>query len=273
MNQHGWSDRFSTYISDEPFCEDKNVIAALHFITGIYDSLPQSLQLPLFASTWRYCKQLASAITHWGAGQTGMFTLDEMRARRKAGEKLWFTTDGHLAIDAPFLANERLLPTYCFAYELSGYEYWGLSNWTTDPWITGSRPFTTYNFGPHADRVQENNGDGYLTYPGAIVGVDGLVPSIRLEAVRDGVDDYDYYRILEDLLAQIPVDDGRWDRGNAALDAARALVSIPNNGGLATYEIMPDPDAVYAVRQQVAAAILELLYGAPIYYDEDVTSE
>jgi len=41
-------------------------------------------------------------------------------------------------------------------------------------------------------------GDGSLLYPGAKVGVDGPVASIRLKLIREGLEDVEYLRLLED---------------------------------------------------------------------------
>jgi hypothetical protein len=52
------------------------------------------------------------------------------------------------------------------------------------------------------------NGDGFLNYPGAPINQNGWLPGIRLEAVREGAEDYEYYRILFNLVAK---SDGRND--------------------------------------------------------------
>ncbi|HJN15320.1 MAG TPA: DUF4091 domain-containing protein, partial [Armatimonadota bacterium] len=41
-------------------------------------------------------------------------------------------------------------------------------------------------------------GDGSLLYPGTKVGVDGRVASIRLKLIREGLEDVEYLRLLED---------------------------------------------------------------------------
>jgi hypothetical protein len=42
-------------------------------------------------------------------------------------------------------------------------------------------------------------GEGSLVYPGRAAGYDGIVPTIRLKALRDAIEDYDYLAILEHL--------------------------------------------------------------------------
>jgi len=77
------------------------------------------------------------------------------------------------------------------------------------------------------------------------------LPGIRLEAVREGAEDYEYYRILFNLVAK---SDGRNDKSaRDALQAAKDFVSIPNAGGTHSFSIMPDPDAIYRVRAAIVA--------------------
>ena len=71
--------------------------------------------------------------------------------------------------------------------------YWGgMSYWRqvedpwADPWTYG-RPARVYN------------GEGTLVYPGRAVGCDGVAPSLRLKALRDSIEDYEYLAILERL--------------------------------------------------------------------------
>ncbi|UUZ95233.1 DUF4091 domain-containing protein [Paenibacillus sp. P25] len=46
------------------------------------------------------------------------------------------------------------------------------------------------------------NGDGFLFYPGTGLGIDGPVGTIRLEAIREGMEDYEYLWRLEQRLKQ-----------------------------------------------------------------------
>ena len=46
-------------------------------------------------------------------------------------------------------------------------------------------------------------GDGYLVYAGAKYGIDNALPSIRLEAVRDGFEDYECLWLLEETLSSL----------------------------------------------------------------------
>ena len=65
-----------------------------------------------------------------------------------------------------------------------------------------------------AERFDQVNGDGYLFYPGKKYGIDGPVGSLRLEAIRDGLEEYEllysmmntYNEISADVAATSPDD-------------------------------------------------------------------
>ena len=78
----------------------------------------------------------------------------------------------------------------------------GLLYWDTTWW----NPASTQN--PWADMatVKDINpnihGDGAILYPGKQVGVDGPVSSIRLEMIRDGLEDFDYLTLVDARLGK-----------------------------------------------------------------------
>ena len=261
LEANGWKPYFTYYISDEPhYYREQRVVDDLCYVARLAQSVDPSF--PIYSSTWGHDSRLDGCVTHWGAAQYGLFPVDQMRQRQTAGDKFWFTTDGQQAIDTPYLATERLLPTYCFAYDVDGYEFWGLAWWTYNPWKKGWHSFISQSDeSVNYYRVRYPNGDGYVVYPGEPVGREGFLPSIRLEAVREGAEDYEYYQILSHLIAATPGQDHA--SAMAALQKARQLVSIPNQGGLHSLSIMPDPEAIYRVRAEIAAEIEKLLPGQP----------
>jgi hypothetical protein len=73
-----------------------------------------------------------------------------------------------------------------------------------------------------------------LVYPGRPLGYEGIAPSIRLKALRDGIEDYDYLALAERLgrgaeAARIvrPLAESwfKWETNPAAYDQARAQLA------------------------------------------------
>lgn len=163
--------------------------------------------------------------------------------RRAAGETIWTYTalcqrnpTPWWQIDFPLL-NYRVPAWIAWRYHMQGLLYWGgMSYWSgvNDPWTD---PKTL-------DRRKDGKGplyqgEGTLVYPGRAVGYDGIAPSLRLKALRDSIEDYEYLAILE----------------RAGLgDAARRIV-MPLAESWFKWE--KDPGAYGRAREQLAAMIVK----------------
>jgi hypothetical protein len=252
MKKKGWADKLVLYISDEPHFTHEEIRTQMKALCDMIHEVDSAI--PIYSSTWRHCPEWDGYLDVWGVGSYGCFPVDEMRARKAAGDRIWFTTDGQMCTDTPYCAIERLLPHYCYSYDVEAYEFWGIAWLTCDPYEFGWHAYKPQSSGPGSSFfVRYPSGDGFLVYPGNPIGHDGIVSSIRLEAARDGVEDYEYLRMLEELAAksQDPV-------ALRLLEDAKTLAEIPNPGGRYSTRILPDPSAVPVLRRELATAILRL---------------
>ncbi|HOW19390.1 MAG TPA: DUF4091 domain-containing protein, partial [Phycisphaerae bacterium] len=111
----------------------------------------------------------------------------EDHQRQQAGDELWFYTclgpQGEYAnrfIEQP-LIKTRLLHWINFKYGATGYLHWGYNHWGNHdpyrqlaiPWDGGAQHLPA--------------GDAWIVYPGK----EGPLDSIRFEAMRDGIVDYE----------------------------------------------------------------------------------
>jgi hypothetical protein len=118
-------------------------------------------------------------------------------ARQALGEDLWSYTALVQQTRAPTpwwetdfpLLNYRVASWISWVDQMKGLLYWSMFYWTAvdDPW-TEPETYTVGNV---------YNGEGLLLYPARDVGYDGFVPSLRLKALRDSIEDYEYMSILE----------------------------------------------------------------------------
>ncbi len=125
-------------------------------------------------------------------------------------------------IDEP-PADYRILPGFLNQSQgVTGVLYWAVDYWTNDPW----HDVMTYR--------ANYPGEGMLVYPGKDVGVKGIVPSIRLAWIREGIEDYEYVQILRDrglgaeaLAAIAPAATGwkDWTQDPAVFEAVRAQLA------------------------------------------------
>ncbi len=118
--------------------------------------------------------------------------------RRLAGEDLWTYVCWepgepylNLYVNMPGVRH-RLIFWQNYMLGANGFLYWSSNYWTMlkDPWTDMN---TVKDLSPNVF------GDGSLIYNGDKVGVFGACSSLRLEAVRDGIDDYEYMIMLEKL--------------------------------------------------------------------------
>lgn len=258
LRQKGWHDKFVYYVSDEPHFQHDFVVAQMKKLCVLIHEVDSTI--PIYSSTWRHCAAWDDSLDLWGIGQYGCFPVDEMERLQRAGKQMWFTCDGQMATDTPFLATERLLPYYCLKYGMSGFEFWGLAWWTYNPWQTGWHQFIRQSDeGKKYYWVRYPNGDGFLAYPGKPVGVDGPASTIRLEQIRQGLQDYEALSLLAEWTAKAKQAGRSAPAAERALAMARDLVAIPNAGGLRSTEILPNPDRIPAIRKAVNAALVHLI--------------
>lgn len=117
--------------------------------------------------------------------------FEHYQERQRAGEEVWFYTcmypQGEYAnrfIEQPLLKT-RLLHWINYRYGITGYLHWGYNQWGKDS------PFT-HATGQYADQQYLPAGDPWIVYPGR----DGPLDSIRHEAMRDGIADYELLSML-----------------------------------------------------------------------------
>lgn len=91
-------------------------------------------------------------------------------------------------IDFPVL-NYRLPLWTMWRYGIKGLLYWSTVYW-------GSPERDVWTDPGFRNRY---NGDGFFFYPGTEAGIQGPVTSIRLKVLREGLEDYAYFALLEKL--------------------------------------------------------------------------
>jgi hypothetical protein len=239
VNAKGWSDRLVLYLSDEPFHWNIDIRQQVKALSAMIHEVDPEIRI--YTSAWQHVPEWNGSIDVWGAGSYGSFPVAEIPLRRSAGDEIRWTTDGQMCLDTPYLAIERLLPQLAHKYGAHAYEFWAITWLTRDPWKCGYHAFIRQSGTPGSSYYSRYpSGDGYLIYPPRDGG-DSPVSSIRLEAVRDGVEDYEYLVLLER-----EAETSR--EANALLEKFRNLVTIPNAGGRYSTRILPEPEKLSRLR-------------------------
>lgn len=116
--------------------------------------------------------------------------MDFFKERKKAGDELWFYTC--LAPKGQYmnrfidqqLIKTRLLHWMNFKYDMTGYLHWGYNQYQGDPFVDLEPNWGGDTYLPP--------GDSHIVYPGRR----GPLSSIRLEAMRDGLEDFELLKLL-----------------------------------------------------------------------------
>ena len=175
--------------------------------------------------------------------------------RQAKGEEVWWyscTGPKHPApgyfIDYPAM-DLRMFHWMTWRYGLNGILYWETCYWQDNPWQIpmSQTPGHTGNWG---------NGDGHLLYPATRTPSKQFVPkgpvdSIRWETIRDGIEDWDYFRILRDKI------DAATDAKKAtpAYAAAQDALKQVNDCTKSTTDYCKDSSQAESIRLKVAVAI------------------
>lgn len=179
-------------------------IAYLDTLDGLRNSLLHVKNLSVSGYIEGLTEKYNTFVPAWG-----YFHIDELREQfssiwKQENMNLWwyhclgFPTEPSYLIDDS-LVDERLASWMQYDYGVEGNLYWAVNyhrNKTTqlpdDEWENAGR--STNN---------RYNGDGWITYPGEIYGVKGPIGTIRLEAIRDGMEEYRYLKHLEKLYDEL----------------------------------------------------------------------
>ena len=167
-----------------------------------------------------------------------LFKAESAVKRQALGETIWTYTALCQRDKTPWwhtdfpLLNYRVPAWIAWRYRIRGILYWGgMTYWSDvdDPW---TEPGTL-------DRRERNpklmyNGEGSLVYPARAVGYEGIAPSIRLKALRDSIEDYEYLAILErlgreagaeEVVANLTESWFKWEPDPRAYEKARARLA------------------------------------------------
>jgi Glycoside hydrolase 123, catalytic domain len=126
-------------------------------------------------------------------------------------------------IDFPLL-NYRLPLWLNWRNKIEGLLYWSAVHWGDPERDVWTDPAFRNRY----------NGEGYLLYPGGEAGILGPVPSLRIKALRDGLEDYAYFSLLAGLgesdfvekeTAKIAHSWWKWEEDAERIYAVRAAIA------------------------------------------------
>lgn len=271
LDERGWRERAFVMVWDEPRDEyAEQVVKELQTIQRAQPSLLGRLDGPVTGPLVDKCQ---GYVDIWGLhmlniARGGAEATANIERWRRENRTLWMYVAcdvrhpyPNIFIDYP-LIDCRILPWLYWKHDIEGFLYWS-ANWWGEGNLEGkspaekwpNRPWAAANFiedwsGGH----NEYNGDGHLIYPGP----DGTaLSSIRLEALRDGLEDYEYMWLLERGIQILDA------TGSDAELAAEARECLDRQSVVRSFtEWCQDPDALFAARAELADLLTRVLRAA-----------
>lgn len=268
LREKGWTSFAYTYWFDEPEPKDYD------FVRAGFQRLREAAPEIGHMLTEQVTDELIGGPTIWCA-VTDAFDPEKARARRKAGERIWwyvctgpkapYTT---LFLDHPNL-ELRVWLWQTWKYGVQGILIWSTTWWTSDTAYPNSlqNPYedpmswmTGYGT-PVGAKVPWGNGDGRFLYPPLEAAdgnpprpvLEGPVESIRWEMLRDGIEDYEYFCLLRALL-----ESHRDSLSEAERETFQNLLNVPPDIARSMTEFTREPKRLLEHRDKVARAIATL---------------
>ena len=178
LRQKGWLEKTLFHVKDEP--SHHNALSWIKASSYIHHYAPDLRRIDAVTTSFLFgnIEIAVPKLDHLDAGY-GIYSREQQK-----GNELWFYTVGiyqaslypNKTIDMP-LIDSRLLHWINYRYDLPGYLHWGWNQW---------------NENPYKD-VGEHVGDAWHVYPVK----DGVLNSLRWEEMRNGIQDYECFKILE----------------------------------------------------------------------------
>jgi len=200
--RNGWLGKAVFYPLDEPQTAEQ--YATLKERADLIHSIDRSLKVvspyyrdPDFATDKTIYEHFDGYLDIW-CPNLMFYNEQEMRVRQAKGEEVWWYVCCIPLRPYPnFFVNLDAIDHRILMWMQKLYDVQGLLYWNTTYWNTASTKDVWEDVATVKDISPNLYGDGSLFYPGSKVGLAEPVTSIRLECIRDGLEDFDYLTLLE----------------------------------------------------------------------------
>jgi len=247
--------------NEEKFPQIRQVFGGIHKIwpdlktmTTAYDpSFGQDTGLRDVVDIW-------CPLTEW-------YDLDERNKLRTEGKYMWWYTCivpvhpyANWFIEYPAIESRLLMGAMTYKYQADGFLYYLINLWRNNREPISAGPYTKWDPAsfleyrdPHNKKrlTMTGNGDGLLIYPGP----DGPLSSIRLENIRDGLEDYEYLYMVQQIADRVRQSPEHPDR-TQYLKIVEPLLAVPDSLVKSVTEYTRDPETLASYRLKLAAVIL-----------------
>jgi hypothetical protein len=269
LRQKGWLKHAYTYWFDEPEPKDYEfVVAGLKRLKAAAPDIKRLL-------TEQPEPELIGHVDIW-CGLTPQWTRPVVQARKAAGEEVWwYICTGPKApyvtefIDHPGL-ELRLWPWQSWQFGVTGILIWETLYWTSDlvfpsprlqdPWRDPMSYVTGYGR-PVGHVGYWGNGDGRFLYPprrdpntATTPNLAEPINSLRWENLRDGLEDYEYFWLLQQAIHRAKADSAK----AKLVEEAQSLLEIPSEISQDLTHFSTDPRLLLRHRDRLAQMLEQI---------------
>lgn len=243
LRSKGWLNKTYFHIQDEPSLH--NALSWKEISSYMHHYAPDLRRMDAIETTFlldeiEVAVPKLDALASW---------YDLYKAWEEKGNELWFYTVGiyqasllpNKTIDMPVI-DSRILHWLNYKYDATGYLHWGWNQWTEDPF----------------KNPDIHVGDGWHVYPTK----NGVLNSLRWEQMRNGIQDYEYFWMLENKIKALkdslgsqftwidPKQRGKEIAGKVVMDFA---------------EHSDDPAVLYKAKMEVIRELMDFNTSPRIY--------
>jgi hypothetical protein len=236
LREKGWLEKTIFHIADEP--SNHNALSWRQASEYVHRYAPALRRIDAIETTHCFDR-----LEIWVPKLDHLATWHDVFKRAQNQDyELWFYTVGifqkgsypNKTIDVP-LIESRILHWLNYRFGLKGYLHWGFNHWTDDPFTAPGR----------------HHGDGWHVYPKK----DGLINSLRWEQMRNGIQDYEYFWMLEDKIRKMIAGHGTH---LSIIEPSRRSIEIASQVVKTMDNYSKNPATLYDTKQQIIDEILDL---------------
>ena len=270
LEEKGWLSKAYLYWFDEPAEKDHEFVRqGMELIGRAAPGLTRML-------TTHPQPSLYGAVDLWCLPT---YTLDRevVRQRQREGEEIWWylctaPKTPHFTLFLDHHGTEiRVWLWQTWKYGLQGILVWQTNYWTSEaaypppqlqnPWQDPMSWVSGYDT-PAGVRQSWGNGDGRFFYPPnrdpardvATKYLEGPVPSVRWELLRDGIEDYEYFWLLREEVNRVRQEGA----DPSSYQEAEKLLEVPADVCVDPTRFATSPEPIHAHRARLAKAIERL---------------
>ena len=269
LREKGWLDMAYVYWFDEPDTKD------YAFVMRGFDTLKRHAPGLRRMLTEEAVPDLLGGPNLWVPLTPHLHAEGEAKARAAGDSFWWYVCCGPKAPYVTEFTDHPGTEMRLWLWQTWGEDVKGVLIWATTYWTSpAAYPDSAHPQNPYEDAMcwvsgsglapgskrPWGNGDGRFLYPPLKAAqpakapvLDGPVDSYRLEMLRDGIEDYEYFAMLKRALAEKKA-------ALSAVERARyeALLKVPASVYTSLTEFATDPASMEAHRVKLARALEEL---------------